>query len=178
MISNSIFNILTGGSSFVGSAIIGLIGKAINNGKDKHVAMMDIFNALAKSPKTEEDKKRAHELALKQLEWHHQSEKMTYQDIHNARSMQSRFVGVTRRVIAWAIIPFFLAAMVVLALYSVYSHYPALSVPVTTTSSFLFGLIKSENTVIKQVHGLLIPGWFPTLMFMVCGFYFGRESIK
>ncbi len=177
MLGNLPLDIITGGGSFLLSSIVGGIAKKIGIGGNQNKAMFDTFKSLAATPKTEEDKARDHELKLKEIEWKDKQSGRTYDDLKSARGMTSKFVGVTRRGLAWTV-PGFIIAIVVVGIISIYKGFPAVSVPISSNHSLLFGLISWTSHSVQEMKGLYIPGWFQTWVFMVGGFYFGREATK
>ncbi len=177
MLGNLPLDIITGGGSFLLSSIVGGISKKIGIGGTQNTAMFDTIKSLASTPKTEEDKARDHELKLKQIEFKNSQSDRTYADLKSARSMTSRFVGVTRRGLAWTV-PGFIIAIVVVGIISIYKGMPGVSVPISSTHAILFGLVSWTSHSVQELKGLYIPGWFQTWVFMVGGFYFGREATK
>lgn len=176
MLSSPLIDLAIGGGSFGISSLIGFISKGFNVSAQKHRDMINALSALTQAP-TEEDKKRTHELALQELTFKDEGEKRTYNDIQNARHMQSRFVGITRRGLAWSTL-FLLLLLGIAAFISLYQHVPAVSIPTTSTHSLFFGLFNWTSHGVQELTGLAWLPWFQTWFFMIGGFYFGREATK
>jgi len=177
MLGNLPLDIITGGGSFLLSSVMSFIGKGISLSGSKNASMMNVIQSISGGPKTEEDKKRDHEVYLKNMDFKNTQEKRAFDDVKSARGMTSRFVGITRRGLAWTI-PFIIIALFVVALISIYKDVPAVSIPITEQHSVLFGLVSWTTHTIQELHGLYIPAWFQTWVFMIGGFYFGREAAK
>ena len=177
MLGSVPFDILTGGGSFVLSAVMSFIGKGIGASATKNAGLMNVIQSLSAAPKTEQDKKRDHDIRLRDITFKDSQEKRAFDDVKAARGMTSKFVGITRRGLAWTI-PFMIMALFILAIISIYKNVPAVSIPIITHHNFLFGLASWTSSTIQQLHGLYMPAWFQTWVFMIGGFYFGREAAK
>lgn len=182
MIASQLMDFIIGLGSFGGASGIGLMTKAITNSKEKSDTVLKALTTLGGGPKTEEDKQRTHELALKKLDLDykllHNKETMTYKDIGSARKMQSRFVGITRRGLAWSTL-FLLFMLGIMGLISVLKGgMPSVSIPISATHSALFGLFKWTTHGSQQLIGMVWLPWFQMWFFMIGGFYFGREATK
>jgi len=177
MLGNIPLDILTGGGSFVLSAVMSFIGKGIGVSATKNAGLMSVIQSLSAAPKTEQDKKRDHDIRLRNITFKDAQEKRAFDDVKSARGMTGKFVGITRRVLAWTV-PFMIMALFVVAIISIYKNVPAVSIPVITHHSFLFGLASWTSSKIQELRGLYMPVWFPTWVFMIGGFYFGREAAK
>lgn len=171
-----IADVLIGGGSFITAAITGLLSNVFKGNLQKHTDLINALGGIAHQP-TEEDKKRTHELEIQRLALKSEGDKRSFKDVQNARKMTNRFVGITRRGLAWSliIIPLVWA---ISSLVSVWTHAPSMTVPISHDHSVLFGIYKWTTTNLVEVKGVFMISWFQQLLFMVYGFYFGREATK
>lgn len=170
MFANTGLDLLTGAGSFGLSGGLSLIKNVLDVG----------------AKKTEEDKKRSHEITLSVIAREKQQAADEHEDVQRARDMVSdvdkttlsgSFMGWTRRILAMTV-PFLVIALVVIAIISLAKGIPGVSIPTTSEHNILFGLVTWTSHNVEQLQGLVWMPWFQLWFFMIGGFYFGRMASK
>ena len=173
MLAGTLTDLIVGGGSFGLAGITGMLTKVISAGAARHQNLLDLLSR----PQSEEDKKRAHDLAMRQLISRDTYDKRLYEDVAAARKMTSRFVGLTRRGLAWSTL-FLLGVLGVVAIISIFKNVAAVSIPISNYHNILFGLVSWTSHTALTLSGFVWMPWFQMWFFMIGGFYFGREATK
>jgi hypothetical protein len=166
-----------GGSSFGLSALTGFIAKGLNLSGKKHQYLMAMVQSFAGAPQSEEDKTRAHELKLREIDGKEKRQRLMYEDVDKARGERGEYRSFTRRVLAFTV-PFVFFMIAVMAVMSVIKNVPAVSIPVTNQHEILWGIVSWTSQGVQELKGFVILPWVKQWAFMIGGFYFGISATK